>query len=110
MRIVWSKIIQLSIEEPPISLKIIFEDDVYKCPIEGCDKSFRRENLALMHVKHYHSEYTKYLESMPNVADLAYARTVGENLDRSPGPQKQNIIPKTERTPGNGLTPNESEA
>lgn len=38
-----------------------------------------------MHVKHYHPEYTKFLDSTPNVADLAYARTVGENLDRSPG-------------------------
>lgn len=56
-----------------------------------------------MHVKHYHSEYTKYLESTPNVADLAYARTVGENLDRSPGPPKQNVMAKTERTPGNAL-------
>ncbi|XP_050306837.1 PHD finger protein 20 isoform X2 [Anthonomus grandis grandis] len=69
------------------ALKIVFENDAYKCPIEGCDKNFRRENLALMHVKHYHPEYTKYLESTPNVADLAYARTVGENLDRSPGPK-----------------------
>lgn len=41
-----------------------------------------------MHVKHYHPEYTKFLDSTPNVADLAYARTVGESLDRSPGPDK----------------------
>lgn len=67
------------------SLKIIYEDDAYKCPIEGCGKTFRRENLAQMHVKHYHPEYTKYLDSTPNVADLAYARTVGERLDSSPG-------------------------
>lgn len=38
-----------------------------------------------MHVKHYHPEYTKYLDSTPNVADLAYARTVGDRLDSSPG-------------------------
>lgn len=67
------------------SLKIIYEGDAYKCPIEGCGKNFRRENLAQMHVKHYHPEYTKYLDSTPNVADLAYARTVGEKLDLSPG-------------------------
>ncbi|XP_072377745.1 uncharacterized protein [Diabrotica undecimpunctata] len=59
-------------------LKILFEDSAYKCPIEGCGKNFRRENLAQMHVKHYHPEYTKFLDSTPNVADLAYARTVGE--------------------------------
>lgn len=66
-------------------LKIIYEGEAYKCPIEGCGKTFRRENLAQMHVKHYHPEYTKYLDSTPNVADLAYARTVGERLDSSPG-------------------------
>ncbi|KAK4880115.1 hypothetical protein RN001_008261 [Aquatica leii] len=70
--------------EIPNSLKILLVDDTYKCPIEGCEKSFRRENLAQMHVKHYHPKFTKYLDSTPNVADLAYARTVGESLDKSP--------------------------
>nr|XP_022905186.1 PHD finger protein 20-like [Onthophagus taurus] len=83
-----------NVEEEPAqdnlnSLKIPLIDNSYKCPIEGCGKNFRRENLAQMHVKHYHPEYTKYLDSTPNVADLAYARTVGESLDRSPGPEKQ---------------------
>lgn len=73
------------ISDPENSLKIIYVDDAYKCPIEGCGKNFRKENLAQMHVKHYHPEYTKYLDSTPNVADLAYARTVGERLDSSPG-------------------------
>ncbi|XP_050306838.1 PHD finger protein 20 isoform X3 [Anthonomus grandis grandis] len=93
------------------ALKIVFENDAYKCPIEGCDKNFRRENLALMHVKHYHPEYTKYLESTPNVADLAYARTVGENLDRSPGPKsgepKKIVTSKTAKltTQGDVINP-----
>lgn len=34
-----------------------------------------------MHLKHYHPEYRNMLKSMPNVADLAYARTVGESID-----------------------------
>ncbi|KAG5898748.1 hypothetical protein JTB14_020942 [Gonioctena quinquepunctata] len=95
-------------EENPNCLKILFEDDAYKCPIEGCGKTFRRENLAQMHVKHYHPEYTKFLDSTPNVADLAYARTVGENLDRSPGPSKpppskpsvRTTTPKVSKQPG----------
>ncbi|KAK5646830.1 hypothetical protein RI129_005294 [Pyrocoelia pectoralis] len=66
------------------NLKILLVDDAYKCPIAGCEKSFRRENLAQMHVKHYHPKFTKFLDSTPNVADLAYARTVGESLDKSP--------------------------
>lgn len=80
------------------SLRILFEDDAYKCPIEGCGKNFRRENLAQMHVKHYHPEYTKFLDSTPNVADLAYARTVGENLDKSPGPSKPPPLKQAVRT------------
>ncbi|XP_018332733.1 PHD finger protein 20 [Agrilus planipennis] len=71
------------------NLKITSVDGVYQCPISGCDKSFRRENLAQMHVKHYHPEYTKYLDSTPNVADLAYARTVGENLTEKAEKLKQ---------------------
>nr|CAI5838605.1 unnamed protein product [Callosobruchus analis] len=81
-------------EDNSNSLKILFEDNAYKCPIEGCGKNFRRENLAQMHVKHYHPEYTKFLDSTPNVADLAYARTVGENLDKSPGPSSRPPILK----------------
>lgn len=34
-----------------------------------------------MHIKHYHREYRNMLSSTPNVADLAYARTVGENIE-----------------------------
>lgn len=80
------------------SLTIPLVDNAYKCPIEGCGKNFRRENLAQMHVKHYHPQYTKFLDSTPNVADLAYARTVGESLDRSPGPDKTRI-PTTKQLP-----------
>lgn len=33
-----------------------------------------------MHIKHYHPEFGMF-GSTPNVADLAYARTVGEPLE-----------------------------
>lgn len=62
------------------------EDSAYKCPKEGCNKNFRKENLLQMHIKHYHPEYSKFMGSTPNVADLAYARTIGESID--------DIIPK----------------
>lgn len=81
----------LDIAEFSNCLKIPLVDNAYKCPIEGCGKNFRRENLAQMHVKHYHPEYTKFLDSTPNVADLAYARTVGESLDRTPGLEKPKL-------------------
>lgn len=62
------------------------EDSAYKCPKEGCNKNFRKENLLQMHIKHYHPEYSKFLGSTPKVEDLAYARTIGESID--------DIIPK----------------
>lgn len=37
-----------------------------------------------MHIKHYHPEYTAFMGSTPNVADLAYARTVGESVSETP--------------------------
>lgn len=48
-----------------------------------------------MHVKHYHPKYSKFLDSTPNVADLAYARTVGESLDRSPISEKSYKVTKS---------------
>ncbi|XP_016841145.1 PHD finger protein 20 [Nasonia vitripennis] len=68
------------------NLRVEIEDNIYKCPKTGCIKNFRKENLLLMHIKHYHPEYCKYLGSTPNVADLAYARTIGESVE--------DVIPK----------------
>lgn len=67
-------------------LRVEMEDSAYKCPNEGCNKNFRKENLLQMHIKHYHPEYSKFLGSTPKVEDLAYARTIGESID--------DIIPK----------------
>ncbi|XP_046414567.1 PHD finger protein 20 isoform X2 [Neodiprion fabricii] len=67
-------------------IRVEMEDSAYKCPKEGCNKNFRKENLLQMHIKHYHPEYSKFLGSTPNVADLAYARTIGESIE--------DIIPK----------------
>lgn len=71
-------------------LRVEMEDSAYKCPKEGCNKNFRKENLLQMHIKHYHPEYSKFLGSTPKVEDLAYARTIGESID--------DIIPKKSTT------------
>lgn len=51
-----------------------------------------------MHMKHYHPEFSKYLDYTPSVTDLAYARTVG-GLDAvegsSPAPRK--VIERPEK-------------
>ncbi|XP_014300215.1 PHD finger protein 20 isoform X2 [Microplitis demolitor] len=61
-------------------LRVEMENSAYKCPKDGCAKTLRNENLLQMHIKHYHPEFSKYLGSTPNVADLAYARTIGEPI------------------------------
>nr|XP_045620877.1 uncharacterized protein LOC123772060 isoform X3 [Procambarus clarkii] len=63
------------------------EHNEHQCPKEGCGKGFRKENLLQMHIKHYHPEILKKSSSWaPNVADLAYARTVGDHLDLNMSP------------------------
>ncbi|XP_042226418.1 uncharacterized protein LOC121869233 isoform X2 [Homarus americanus] len=63
------------------------EHNEHQCPKDGCGKGFRKENLLQMHIKHYHPEILKKGSSWaPNVADLAYARTVGDHLDLNASP------------------------
>ncbi|XP_017876601.1 PHD finger protein 20 isoform X2 [Ceratina calcarata] len=75
-------------------LRVEMEDSAYKCPKEGCNKTFRKENLLQMHIKHYHPEYSKFLGSTPNVADLAYARTIGESVEDIIPKKSNNLLEK----------------
>ncbi|XP_053979271.1 PHD finger protein 20 isoform X1 [Hylaeus volcanicus] len=75
-------------------LRVEMEDSAYKCPKQGCNKTFRKENLLQMHIKHYHPEYSKFLGSTPNVADLAYARTIGESIDDIIPRKSNNLLEK----------------
>ncbi|XP_076056015.1 uncharacterized protein LOC143034036 isoform X2 [Oratosquilla oratoria] len=66
----------------PNEFVVMAEHNDHKCPVADCGKGFRKENLLQMHMKHYHPEMLKKGSSfVPNVADLAYARTVGDHLD-----------------------------
>uniref|UniRef100_A0A1B6FS79 MBD domain-containing protein n=1 Tax=Cuerna arida TaxID=1464854 RepID=A0A1B6FS79_9HEMI len=69
-----------TLTSPPFPLtELRTPDGGFTC----CGKTFRKENLFQMHMKHYHPEYSTLFGSTPNVADLAYARTVGEPLEDS---------------------------
>ncbi|XP_065163265.1 PHD finger protein 20 [Atheta coriaria] len=81
------------------SFKILKVDGVFQCPIEGCGKSYRRENLVQMHVKHYHPEYTKFLDSTPNVLDLVYQRLHGEEFEHSPPSRSYDYYKRGSFTP-----------
>ncbi|CAL4105243.1 unnamed protein product, partial [Meganyctiphanes norvegica] len=76
------------------------EHNAHGCPGLGCNKSFRKENLLQMHIKHYHPELSKKLTGFaPNVADLAYARTVGEHREFTTGSSSPSLsIPALEGT------------
>ncbi|XP_017758548.1 PREDICTED: uncharacterized protein LOC108549586 isoform X3 [Eufriesea mexicana] len=75
-------------------LRVEMEDSAYKCPKQGCSKTFRKENLLQMHIKHYHPEYSKFLGCTPNVADLAYARTIGESIEDIIPKKSNNLLEK----------------
>lgn len=66
------------------ALKVQIIDNLFKCPKEGCNKNFRKENHLQIHVKHYHDELSKQLGACPNMTDLAYFRTMGTAIDETP--------------------------
>lgn len=70
-------------------LKVQIVDNLFKCP--SCIKSFRKDNVLQIHVKHSHPELLKQLGACPNMTELAYIRTMGT--------PKEEITPKTQHTP-----------
>lgn len=66
------------------ALKVQIIDNLFRCPKEGCNKNFRKENHLQIHVKHYHDELSKQLGACPNMTDLAYFRTMGTAIDETP--------------------------
>jgi len=70
-----------SLDESPIFVQEKGEDG-YRCPLENCRKLFRRDNLLVMHIKHYHPALLKKLGCKTlRVEDLATARTAFETED-----------------------------
>ncbi|KAL0276895.1 UNVERIFIED_CONTAM: hypothetical protein PYX00_004362 [Menopon gallinae] len=84
-------------------VEVVVENGKFICPVKVCSKHFRRENLLHMHVKHYHPEFSKYLDYTPSVTDLAYMRTVGslETSDSSPSAPRKTVaaVEKIEKAP-----------
>lgn len=75
------------------ALKVQLIDNLFQCPKEGCNKSFRKENHLQIHVKHYHRELSEQLGACPNMTELAYFRTMGSSIeDASP----KNQIPNSQ--------------
>ncbi|XP_013106488.1 uncharacterized protein LOC106086376 [Stomoxys calcitrans] len=73
-------------------LKVQIVDNLFRCPEEGCQKNFRKENHLQIHVKHYHLNLVKLLGSCPKMQELAEKRTRPNNAD-SIEPTPKNQIP-----------------
>lgn len=69
------------------SLKVKVVDNIYQCPQETCDKTFRKENHLQLHIKHYHEDLAKLMGECLNMEDLAYLRTTNDEPEVTP--QKQ---------------------
>ncbi|XP_065575639.1 PHD finger protein 20-like isoform X1 [Artemia franciscana] len=80
-------------QEKPVISRSIPRDDSFVptpndfiCPGRMCTKSFRSALLLHMHIKHQHPDISNMDIKLPKVADLAYARTSGdEDLVKTKG-------------------------
>lgn len=88
------------------SLKVQVVDNLLRCPKETCFKNFRKDNFLQMHIKHYHSDLLGFLGETINVADLAYARTIAEDVtpvkpaaDKPHKPKERRSLPVANITP-----------
>lgn len=79
------------------ALKVEFKDNLYYCPKEGCNKTFRKENHLQIHIKHYHGELSKQLGACPNMTELAYFRTKGTTVDDATVRAQAPSTPATEK-------------
>ncbi|XP_075151382.1 protein MBD-R2-like [Haematobia irritans] len=71
-------------------LKVQIVDNLFRCPEEGCQKNFRKENHLQIHVKHYHLNLVKLLGSCPKMQELAEKRTRPNDPDTiEPAPKNQ---------------------
>lgn len=64
-------------------LKVQLVDNLFRCPQEGCNKNFRKENHLQIHIKHYHKELSALLGVCPNMTELAYFRTMGTPIEET---------------------------
>lgn len=77
------------------SLKVRVVDNIYQCPQETCDKTFRKENHLQLHIKHYHDDLAKLMGECLNMEDLAYLRTTVDEVEVTPTkPTRKPHVPK----------------
>ena len=73
---------QTEVRVGALMVKVI--DNIYQCPQEACDKTFRKENHLQLHIKHYHEDLVKLMGECLNMEDLAYLRTTVDEPEVAP--------------------------
>ncbi|CRK96196.1 CLUMA_CG009625, isoform A [Clunio marinus] len=73
---------QTTVRVGALQVKVV--DNIYQCPQEGCDKTFRKENHLQLHIKHYHEDLAKLMGECLNMEDLAYLRTTVDEPEIAP--------------------------
>ncbi|RWS25423.1 uncharacterized protein B4U80_00560 [Leptotrombidium deliense] len=96
----------------PKEFKIEEDHNHFKCAVEGCGKSFRKENLLESHVRHYHTEMAP--KKPKSKSKESHSTPVSQNTSPSPSPlpsvgeQSAKVSPTTPRTILKSDTPSET--
>lgn len=70
------------------ALKVQIINNLFHCPDQQCNKTFRKENHLQIHIKHYHDDLAKLMGVCPKMSDLAYLRTMGQPTE--------DVVPKNQ--------------
>ncbi|XP_002137807.2 uncharacterized protein MBD-R2 [Drosophila pseudoobscura] len=72
-------------------LKVSIVDNLFVCPGEGCGKTYRKEDVLLIHIRHYHKEFSEYVSHCPKMQELAVKRTHASSIDQGDAVPKNQI-------------------
>ncbi|XP_022213513.2 uncharacterized protein LOC111068374 [Drosophila obscura] len=72
-------------------LKVFIVDNLFVCPGEGCGKTYRKEDVLLIHIRHYHKEFAEYVSHCPKMQELAVKRTHASSIEQGDAVPKNQI-------------------
>ncbi|SPP84434.1 uncharacterized protein LOC117586643 [Drosophila guanche] len=72
-------------------LKVFIVDNLFVCPGEGCGKTYRKEDVLLIHIRHYHKEFAEYVSHCPKMQELAVKRTHASSIEQGEAVPKNQI-------------------
>ncbi|ALC46364.1 MBD-R2 [Drosophila busckii] len=73
-------------------LKVQITDNLFVCPQTDCGKTYRKEDVLQIHIRHYHGELAQHLSHCPKMQELAVKRTHPSSIEQNE-PMPKNQIP-----------------